>query len=219
MDLEKYLEQYSKYQNQIDLISNHYSNLDEAIRRLDQIQKIENLTSAQYMLNIHDHINMVNNFLASYNAINNRAMFHEQLNIANKVALINSNIEKIQHVQSLIEKVNLQNHSNVLFDLKIREILKSYNDFEILNSKDPDDTPSAPIDIENTKAKLNELLNLKKLITIENVLALITFLLPVHSMLLIFYPELRGESERIHNLISELVAVALLLSSNKSSKD
>ena len=219
MDLEKYLEQYNKYQNQIDLISNHYSNLDEALRRIDQIQKIENLTSAEYILNIHDHINMVNNFLAYYDAINNRAMFHEQLNIANKAALINSNIEKIQHVQSLIEKVNLQNYSNVLFDLKIREILKSYNDFESLNSKDPDETPSAPIEIENTKAKLNELLNLKKLITLENVLALITFLLPIHSMLLIFYPELRGESERIHNLISELVSVVVLWSANKSSKD
>ena len=171
------------------------------------------------MLNIHDHINMVNNFLASYNAINNRAMFHEQLNIANKAALINSNIEKIQRVQSLIEKVNLQNYSNVLFDFKIREILKSYNYFESLNSKDPYETPSAPIEIENTKAKLSELLNLKKLITLENVLALITFLLPIHSMLLIFYPELRGESERIHNLISELVAVALLLFSNKPNKD
>lgn len=215
MDLEKYLEQYSKYQNQIDLISNHYSNLDEAIRRIDQIQKIENLTSAEYMLNIQDHINMVNNFLASYDAINNRARFHEQLNIANKVALINSNIEKIQNVQSLIEKVNLQNYSNVLFDLKVREILKSYNDLENLL----DDTPPAPIEIQDTKVKLNELLNLKKLITIENVLALITFLLPIHSMLLIFYPELRGESERIHNLISELVTVALLLFSNKSSKD
>nr|WLJ26217.1 MAG: hypothetical protein [Firmicutes phage HS17] len=215
MDLEKYLEQYSKYQNQIDLISNHYSNLDEAIRRIDQIQKIENLTSAEYMLNIQDHINMVNNFLASYDAINNRARFHEQLNIANKVALINSNIEKIQNVQSLIEKINLQNYSNVLFDLKVREILKSYNDLENLL----DDTPPAPIEIQDTKVKLNELLNLKKLITIENVLALITFLLPIHSMLLIFYPELRGESERIHNLISELVTVALLLFSNKSSKD
>ncbi|MDU5099224.1 MAG: hypothetical protein E6249_02030 [Peptoniphilus grossensis] len=215
MDLEKYLEQYSKYQNQIDLISNHYSNLDEAIRRIDQIQKIENLTSAEYMLNIQDHINMVNNFLASYDAINNRARFHEQLNIANKVALINSNIEKIQNVQSLIEKVNLQNYSNVLFDLKVREILKSYNDLENLL----DDTPPAPIEIQDTKVKLNELLNLKKLITIENVLALITFLLPIHSMLLIFYPELRGESERIHNLISELVTVALLLFSNKSNKD
>lgn len=215
MDLEKYLEQYSKYQNQIDLISNHYSNLDEAIRRLDQIQKIENLTSAEYMLNIQDHINMVNNFLASYDAINNCARFNEQLNIANKVALINSNIEKIQSVQSLIEKVNLQNYSNVLFDLKVREILKSYNDPENLL----DDTPSAPIEIQDTKVKLNELLNLKKLITIENVLALITFLLPIHSMLLIFYPELRGESERIHDLISELVTVALLLFSNKSSKD
>lgn len=215
MDLEKYLEQYSKYQNQIDLISNHYSNLDEAIRRIDQIQKIENLTSAEYMLNIQDHINMVNNFLASYDAINNRARFHEQSNIANKVALINSNIEKIQNVQSLIEKVNLQNYSNVLFDLKVREILKSYNDLENLL----DDTPPAPIEIQDTKVKLNELLNLKKLITIENVLALITFLLPIHSMLLIFYPELRGESERIHNLISELVTVALLLFSNKSSKD
>ena len=215
MDLEKYLEQYSKYQNQIDLISNHYSNLDEAIRRIDQIQKIENLTSAEYMLNIQDHINMVNNFLASYDAINNRARFHEQLNIANKVALINSNIEKIQNVQSLIEKVNLQNYSNVLFDWKVREILKSYNDLENLL----DDTPPAPIEIQDTKVKLNELLNLKKLITIENVLALITFLLPIHSMLLIFYPELRGESERIHNLISELVTVALLLFSNKSNKD
>lgn len=215
MDLEKYLEQYSKYQNQINLISNHYSNLDEAIRRLDQIQKIENLTSAEYMLNIQDHINMVNNFLASYDAINNRARFHEQLNIANKVALINSNIEKIQNVQSLIEKINLQNYSNVLFDLKVREILKSYNNLENLL----DDTPSAPIEIQDTKVKLNELLNLKKLITIENVLALITFLLPIHSMLLIFYPELRGESERIHDLISELVTVALLLFSNKSSKD
>lgn len=215
MDLEKYLEQYSKYQNQINLISNHYSNLDEAIRRLDQIQKIENLTSAEYMLNIQDHINMVNNFLASYDAINNRARFHEQLNIANKVALINSNIEEIQNVQSLIEKINLQNYSNVLFDLKVREILKSYNNLENLL----DDTPSAPIEIQDTKVKLNELLNLKKLITIENVLALITFLLPIHSMLLIFYPELRGESERIHDLISELVTVALLLFSNKSSKD
>lgn len=215
MDLEKYLEQYSKYQNQINLISNHYSNLDEAIRRLDQIQKIENLTSDEYMLNIQDHINMVNNFLASYDAINNRARFHEQLNIANKVALINSNIEKIQNVQSLIEKINLQNYSNVLFDLKVREILKSYNDLENLL----DDTPSAPIEIQDTKVKLNELINLKKLITIENVFALITFLLPIHSMLLIFYPELRGESERIHNLISELVTVALLLFSNKSNKD
>ena len=82
-----------------------------------------------------------------------------------------------------------------------------------------DDTPSAPIEFQDTKVKLNELLNLKKLITIKNVLALITFLLPIHSMLLIFYPELRGESERIHSLISELVAVVLLWSANKSSKD
>lgn len=215
MDLEKYLKQYSKYQNQIDLLSNHYSKIDEAIRKIDQIQKIENLTSAEYMLNIQDHINMVNNFLASYDAINNCARFHEQLNIANKLALINSNIEKIQSVQSLIEKVNLQNYSNVLFDFKIRKILKSYNDLENLL----DDTPSAPIEVQDTKVKLNELLNLKKLITIKNVLALITFLLPIHSMLLIFYPELRGESERIHSLISELVAVVLLWSANKSSKD
>lgn len=215
MDLEKYLKQYSKYQNQIDLLSNHYSKIDEAIRKIDQIQKIENLTSAEYMLNIQDHINMVNNFLASYDAINNCARFHEQLNIANKLALINSNIEKIQSVQSLIEKVNLQNYSNVLFDFKIRKILKSYNDLENLL----DDTPSAPIEVQDTKVKLNELLNLKNLITIKNVLALITFLLPIHSMLLILYPELRGESERIHSLISELVAVVLLWSANKSSKD
>lgn len=219
MDLEKYLEQYSKYQNQIDLISNHYYNLDEAIRRLDQIQKIENLTSAEYMLNIQDHINMVNNFLASYDAINNCARFHEQLNIANKVALINSNIEKIQSVQSLIEKVNLQNYSNVLFDFKIREILKSYNDFENIGSKNSDDSISIPIEAENTKTKLNELINLKKLITLENALSLITHLLFLHSILMFFYPNLRGQSERMHNLISELVSVVVLWSANKSSKD
>ena len=219
MDLEKYLEQYSKHQNQIEFISKHYSNLEHAIRRIDQIQKIENLASAEYMLNIQNRINKVNSFLASYDAINNRARFHEQLNIANKAALVNSNIEKIQHMQSLIEKANLQNYSNILFDLKVREILKSYNDLDHLNSKNSYDTSSTPIEIESAKIKLNEILSLKKLITVENVLALITFLLPIHSILLVFYPNLRGESEYIHDLISELLAIVLLWISNKSHKD
>lgn len=219
MDLEKYLEQYSKYQDRIDFISKNYSNFDESIRRINQIQKLENLTSSAHLSDIQERIDRINNFIRTYDSADVISKLYSQQGMLDKVALTDCYIEKIQNIQSSIEKFNLQNYSNILFDIKIREILKSYNYLEKLNFEISDDSLSASIESENTRAKLNELLNLKKLITIENVLTLITFLLPIHTMLLICYPNLRGESEHIHNLISELLAVVLLWTSDKSCKD
>ena len=182
MDLEKYLEQYSKYQDRIDSISKNYSHFDESIRRINQIQKLENLTSSAHLSDIQERIDRINNFIRTYDSADVISKLYSQQGMLDKVALTNCCIEKIN--------------------------------FEI-----SDDSLSVPNESKNTRAKLNELLNLKKLITIENVLTLITFLLPIHTMLLICYPNLRGESERIHNLISELLAIVLLWTSNKSSKN
>lgn len=212
MDLEKHLKLYSKYQNQMNLISNHYSNLDEAIRRIDQIQKIEDYISV--VSTIKNRWSKANSF---YYAMN-RPAFYNQLSAVNKTALIASHIEKIHHTRSFVEKVNLQRYSNIFFDSNIRAILNSYNNLENVNSETYDQPLPVSIETEKTQVKLNELLNLKSLITIENVLALITFLMPLHTILMIYYPNLR-ESERIHNLISELLAVVALLISNKPHKD
>lgn len=212
MDLEKHLKLYSKYQNQLDYISKNYKHLDKSIHRINQIQKIENYTSV--VSTIQNHWSKPNSF---YYAMN-RPVFYNQLSVVNKTALIASHIEKIHHTRSFVEKVNLQNYSNIFFDSNIREILKSYNNLENVNSEIYDQPISISIETETAQNKLNELLNLKNLITIENVLTLITLLMPLHTILMIYYPNLR-ESERIHNLISELLAVVLLLISNKPHKD